>query len=260
MRNDTNEGGEELNLMNRPITREEVILAVCRLKKGKAPGPDGIIGEMLKHAGNRTIDFFVKLFNALFDKGVFPEKWTEYVVVPLFKKGDPNNPGNYRGISLCDASNNMYSTIINIRLQEWIEEHNLTGEYQAGFKRGYSTIDHMFTLLALIQKQFSFNRKLYVAFVDFEKAFDSIERNLLWPVLLKNGIKGKLFKCVHSMYINVKARIRCGAQLSDYMNCTRGVKQGDVTSPVLFSLFINELALEVIRKGKHGATFTYDYF
>jgi hypothetical protein len=124
---------------------------------------------------------------------------------------------------LCDTSSKIYSTIINNRLQEWIEEHNLTGEYQAGFKRGYSTIDHMFTLLALIQKQFSFNRKLYVAFVDFEKAFDSIERNLLWPVLLKNGIKGKLFKCVHSMYINVKARIRCGAQLSDYMSCTRGV-------------------------------------
>ena len=88
----------------------------------------------------------------------------------------------------------------------------------------------MFTLMAMIQKQFALNRKLYVAFIDFEKAFDSISRKLLWRILLENGIKGRLYKCVRSMYENVKARIRCGATFTDYINCTRGVKQGDVCS------------------------------
>ena len=55
------------------------------------------------------------------------------------------------------------------------------------------------------------------------------------------------------MYSNVKARVRCGDKLTDYVNCTAGVKQGDVCSPILFSLFINELALQVIDKGRHGA-------
>ena len=86
------------------------------------------------------------------------------------------------------------------------------------------------------------NRKLYVAVIDFEKAFDLISKKLLWPILLKNGIKDRLYKCVRSMYENVKARTRCGAKLTYYIDCTRGVKQGDVCSPVLFSLFINELA------------------
>ena len=63
------------------------------------------------------------------------ESWTESIVVPLFKKGEVNNPNNYRGISLCDASGKVYSTIINLRLQEWVEENNITGEYQAGLKR-----------------------------------------------------------------------------------------------------------------------------
>ena len=139
----------------------------------------------------------------------------------------------------------LYSSIINNRLQEWIEQNNLTGECQAGFKKDYSTVDHMFTLMAMIQKQFALNRKLYVAFIDFEKAFDPISRKLLWPILLKNGIKDRLYKCVRSMYENVKARIRCGAKFTDYINCTRGVKQGDVCSPVLFSLFINGLALDI---------------
>jgi hypothetical protein len=200
------------------------------------------------------------LFNTLFDRGVYPGDWTESIILPLFKKGDVNNPNNYRGISLSNIGSKLFSTIINGRLKEWVKEHNVTGEHQAGFKEGYSTIDHVFTLLAFIQKQFSKNRKLYVAFIDFEKAFDSINRNLLWPILLKNGVRGKLYKCIKSMYDNVKCKVRCGTQLSDYINSTAGVKQGDVCSPILFSLFINELALEVLNTGRHGALFSADAF
>ena len=98
-----------------------------------------------------------------------------------------------------------------------------------------------------------------MAFIDFEKAFDSISRKLLWPILLKNGIKGRLYMCVRSMYENVKARIRCGATFTDYIKCTRGVKQGDVCSPVLFSLFINELALDIIYNGRHGVSLSNDF-
>ena len=114
--------------------------------------------------------------------------------------------------------------------------------------------------MTMIQKQSALNRKLYVAFIDFEKAFVSILRKLLWPILLKNGIKGRLYKCVRSMYENVKAKIRCGAKFTDYINCTRGVKQGDVCSPALFSLCINELALDIINNGKHGVSLSSDFF
>eukprot|EP00745_Piridium_sociabile_P040774 TRINITY_DN79113_c0_g1_i3.p1 TRINITY_DN79113_c0_g1~~TRINITY_DN79113_c0_g1_i3.p1 ORF type:complete len:147 (-),score=2.11 TRINITY_DN79113_c0_g1_i3:18-458(-) len=145
---------------------------------------------MLKNSGDLVVDFFLRLFNTIFDKGTFPNNWTESIMLPLLKKGDVNNPNNYRGISLSDVSSKLFGSIINSRLQEWIEENNTTGEHQAGFKKGYSTVDHMFTLLAIVQKQFSYNRKLYVAFIDFEKAFDSINRNLLWPISIKNGING----------------------------------------------------------------------
>lgn len=158
-----------------------------------------------------------------------------------------------------NVSSKLYGSIINCRLQEWVEVNNITGEHQAGFKNDYSTIDHIFTLFAIIQKQFVNNRKLYVAFIDFEKAFESISRKLLWPVLLKNGIKGKLYRCIKSMYDDVKAKVKCGAKFSDFISCTRGVKQGDTCSPVLFSLFINELALEIINNGRHGAILNPDF-
>ena len=178
----------------------------------------------------------------------------------MFKKGEVNSPKNYRGVSLSDAGSKVYSTIVNLRIQEWVEENNITAEHLAGFKRNYCTFDHMFTLLVLVQKQFSSYRKLYIAFIDFEKAVDFIYRKLLWPVLLKRGINGRLYCCIKSMYNGVNVRVRCVSVLTDYINCTFGVKQGDACSPVLLSLFINGLALEVIQNGSHGATFTTDYF
>jgi hypothetical protein len=246
--------------INRPISEEEVVLALRKLKINKAAGPDGITGEFLKNISVFIVPFLVKYFNALFDKGYYPSSWTESIILPLFKKGDVNKPGNYRGISLLNVCSKVFGFIINKRLQCWVEEHDLTGEFQAGFKKGYSTIDHMFSLMACVQKQLSLNRKLYAAFIDFEKCFDSIERNLLWPILLKHGIKGKLFRCIKCMYSSVKARVRCGSTLTDVIACSKGVKQGDICSPILFSLFINELAIEVIKQGRHGVNFALDTF
>ena len=194
----------------------------------------------------------------MFDRGIYPENCTESIVLPLYKKGDVNNPNNYRGISLCDVSSKVYSTIINIRLGEWVEDNHILGEFQAGFRRNYSTIDHMYTLMAFVQKQFSLDRKLYIAFIDFEKAFDSINRAILWPILLRTGVHGKMLKCIMSMYACVKAKVKNGGNMTEYIQCTAGVKQGDVCSPILFSLFINELTSEVVRNGRHGAQFLND--
>ena len=121
-------------------------------------------------------------------------------------------------------------------------------ECQAGFRKNYSTIDHLFTIVAIIQKQLSCHRKLFVAFVDFRKAFDSVVRKNLWKIL-KNG---KMFCAITSMYSVVKGKVRAGGNLTESFMCPNGLKQGEVCSPVLFSLFINELAREIVQRGRHG--------
>ena len=246
--------------LDRPISKEEVLFAIKKIKLKKASGPDEIIGELIKYSPELSVPFFVQFLNALFERGLYPDSWNESIILPLHKKGNRNDPSNYRGISLCNIGSKIYSFIINKRLQQWAEENNVTGEYQAGFKKNYSTTDHIFTLLACVQKQFSanYNRKLYVAFIDFEKAFDSINRNYLWGILVKQGISGKLFQCLKSMYQSVKAKVRSGFKLTDCISCTAGVKQGDILSPVLFTLFINELAVEIIKNGRHGVNFPMD--
>ena len=120
----------------------------------------------------------------------------------------------------------------------WAESNFVLTIAQAGFRKGRSTIDHIFTLHAAIEKQFANNLKLYVAFVDFKKAYDNVNRNILWSVLFHSVIQGKMLRNLKAMYRSVQA--------------FQGLKQGSVASPVLFSLLINELANEIIGKAKYG--------
>jgi hypothetical protein len=115
-------------LFNRPISKDEVLLAIRKLKLKKAAGPDGLVGEFYKHGCDMLLPFLVQFFNHIFDRGVYPENWTESVILPLYKKGDVNNPGNYRGISLTDICSKIFGNIINTRLQSWVDENNTTGE------------------------------------------------------------------------------------------------------------------------------------
>jgi hypothetical protein len=113
-------------------------------------------------------------------------------------------------------------------------------ENQAGCKAGYSTIDNAFILKSIIDRILrSKRRKLYVAFVDFKKCFDTIDRQLLWNILKENGLKGNLFKAFKSMY--VKSCVRCNYTRSEYIQSTVGTKQGCLASPILFCFFIDEL-------------------
>ncbi len=240
--------------LDEDITALEVQDAIRALKSNKAPGPDGLCEELYKYSDARIVNFLMIYFNKLFESGMFPLAWSESVIQPLHKKGNKNSPDNYRGISLLNVSGKLCSYVLNKRLTDWVEEHGLINEAQAGFRRNYSTIDHIFTLLALVQRQLLNHGKLYVAFIDFKKAFDLVDRSCLWAVLRKNGVRGKMYRAIKSMYDVVKTRVRAGGDLTQDFMCPRGLKQGDICSPILFSLFINELAIEIIQNGKHGIT------
>ena len=88
---------DEDRFFNPPFSREDVGLAFNKFKRRKSAGRDGIIGEMGECAGDSVVDFRLQLLNVLFD-GMFPDGWTDSIILPLFKKGPVNDPNNYRGI------------------------------------------------------------------------------------------------------------------------------------------------------------------
>ena len=152
-----------------------------------------------------------------------------------------NSVNNYRSISLLDTFDKIYTSILNRRLTFYVNIYGKTAESQSGFREGYCTIDNAFILMSIIQKHLCKKKgRIYVCFVDFQKAFDSELREKLWQVLKTVGIKGNLFKVVKDMYKCVKACVRVKNECTDYFECSVGLKQGCLLSPLIFSIFINE--------------------
>ena len=132
------------------ISREEVDRAIDKLKNKKAAGSDGLIPKFIKNAPVDLKDFLVKLFNKLFQDSIFPDEWINSIIIPIFKKGDKANPTNYRGISLQNIMSKVYTSILTERITNWASDQGKICEEQAGFRRNYSTIDHVFTFSQMI--------------------------------------------------------------------------------------------------------------
>jgi hypothetical protein len=245
---------QSIPLLDNPITENEVKAALKNLKAGKAEGLDGICGELLKHASSAIVPFLTKLFNKMFNMGYFPALWSQSVIFPLHKKGDTRNPDNYRGISLLCIASKVFTFVLNKRLYSWAESAEKISTEQAGFRKGFSTVDHIFTLTSIVKKRLYSERggKVYAAFIDYKKAFDTVDRQKLRSILQEIEISSKMLSMLKAIYFSVESCVRWGAKLSEFFGCPQGVKQGCLLSPLIFSLLISKVADEVRKHGKHG--------
>ena len=133
----------------------------------------------------------------------------------------------------------LFNACLNTMLSKYVDEDILSKE-QAGFRKGYSTIDHVFVLHLVIDLYQSVRKRVFCAFIDYQKAFDSVDRSLLWQKLLSYNINGKLLTVIRQMYNRAKSCIKKDNMISEYFLCNIGVRQGDTLSPLLFALFIND--------------------
>ena len=127
------------------------------------------------------LSVFCKLFNIVFTSGVIPSSWTEGIICPIYKnKGDATNPDNYRGITVLSCFGKSFTSVLNYRLNCYLESMTVLCEEQAGFKKGYSTMDHNFNLKCLADLYLHRSKHLLCVFIDYRKAFDSVNRLALW--------------------------------------------------------------------------------
>ena len=124
---------------------------------------------------------------------------------------------NYRGISLLRVLGKVFTFILNKRLTEWTDSNNVLSDAQVGLRKTYSTTDHIFTLYACIKKYVLRNGKFYVAYVDFSKAFDTVQHPVLWNILLIAGVKERMIRLLKSMYSTITVCVRCGSSCTEYL-------------------------------------------
>ena len=208
----------------------------------KSAGEDGIINEAIIKTFDKLGSFWCTLFNKILLTGVLPSEWLSGLIVPIYKnKGDKKDPGNYRGITLLSCSAKFFTAVLNERLRTFSDTCEILLKNQAGFRPNHSTIDHIFVLKSLTDILRNRKRKLYCAFVDYEKAFDKVWHTGLWIKLIKAGIGGKFLNVLINMYKGITSCISVNSRKSSSFAIHQGVRQGENLSPVLFALYVNDL-------------------
>lgn len=175
------------------------------------------------------------------EQGTIPQQFKEALIYPLHKKGCTSDPANYRGISFLNGSYKVFTAILQGRLTAWIDSNNLLKEYQAGFRSGYSTIDHIFVLRSIAESYILRGKKIYSMFVDFKAAFDTVDRNALFYKLYRMGMSRKFGRVLQKLYADTQAAVWDGEAKSEWFETRSGVRQGCALSPGLFALFIEDL-------------------
>ncbi len=196
---------ELLNIDTSTPTKEEILKAITTLKNRKAPGEDQIHAELLKADTPTATKIFQNLFTDIWEKETIPEDWSKGLIIKLPKKGDLQTCDNWCGITLLSIPSKVFCKVLLQRIETAI--NTKLREEQAGFRKGRGCIDQIFTLRNIIEQSIEWNHPVYINFIDFRKAFDSIHRETLWRILQSYGIPPKFISIIKKFYDNFECSI-----------------------------------------------------
>ena len=172
--------------MDREIELGAIGKCVRKLKNNKS---GGLVGELLQYGGSGMIELLHRLFAVTWREQFVPPPWREGLIVNLFKKGDKEDPGNYRGITLLNVVGKVFCKVLNEMLVTYLDRGQVLHEGQAGFRVKRNCIDNLYTLNEIVQGRLKEGKKTYTLFLDVQKVYDTVWRNGLWFKLWELGVK-----------------------------------------------------------------------
>ena len=224
------------------ITDIEIIKALSKINGKASFGADQIPGELLKAGRKSLLPAYNLILNNIFSNASYPIIWAQHFLKPIFKNSDTYDPNNYRGIAIGSTFSKLFSLILLQRLEDWIKKYHPISVNQIGFREGHRTADHIFVLTTIINKIVKIEKKkLYVAFIDFRKAYDKINRTLLLLKLQKLGISGLFYRNIKAMYEQVYYLVKVKGGYLDPITSNIGLKQGGVLSSLLFNIYVDDI-------------------
>lgn len=220
------------------ITVDEVKAAVAEMKNKKSPGEDGVPVEAIKLGGDSLLKAITALFNQCLQWEEVPEAWENAVITLLHKKGDITKLENYRPISLLSTLYKLFMKIITKRNTNKFDFYQPVE--QAAFRSGFSTNDHLQVMRTLIEKCREYNIDIVLLFIDFEKAFDSVETWSILDALDECRVDSRYSNTIRYVYKNATSCIKLHKSTEKF-RIGRGVRQGDTISPKLFTAILQSI-------------------
>ena len=248
--------GSNSSFMDLTFHQLDVMLFLKEINPGKAAGPDGIHGEVLKNCATSLCRPLAMMFNTSFATGCIPEEWKLASVVPVHKKGDKGCVGNYRPISLTSLVMKIFERCIRKELFAACEE--FLDPRQHGFVNDKSCTTQMVPFVDSLALTLNNRSRSDVVYFDFAKAFDSVSHDLILHKL-KNSfrIDGLMLRFIKSYLQDRQQQVVIGGSVSDKLPVQSGVPQGSILGPLLFVLFINDM-FECISEGTQIALYADD--
>ena len=234
-----NDDREEPNItieMEGPsILKCEIEKAMRKMKSGKAAGEDGIVIEMLRAMGDWGTEQILNIASFMHNTGEMPKQMNKSIFVTIPKKTGTLDCGKHRTIAISSQVSKISLRVVMERMRGKIR--NEVGREQFGFMEGKGTANAIFILRMICERSIEMQKDLYVCFIDYEKAFDRVKHDELVKMLENIGVDGKDVRLVKNLYWNQRASVKIEEEYSESVEVKRGVRQGCVMSPDLFSLY-----------------------
>jgi len=245
---------EILGINTGPPTKNEITKAIKSLKSGKAAGPDGIPPEALKADIQTSTEMLYPLLYKIWEQESVPEDWKKGHLVKLPKKGDLSSCNNWRGIMLLSIPGKILTRIMLDRLKTALDK-TLRDE-QAGFRQDRSCTDQIATMRIIIEQSLEWQTPLYSVFVDFQKAFDSVDRDVIWKLMHHYGFPPKFITIIQQLYEDATCQVIHEGKLTEAFSVQTGVRQGCLLSPTIFLLVVDWIMRQATAGRRTGIQWT----
>jgi len=181
------------------------------------------------------------LFRTFFELNIFPDEWKLSIVTPIFKKGAPSDPKNYRPIALTCTACKIFESLISSEILDYLNSYNLITPHQHGFLKKHSTATNLLESINDWSLSLSRRHSVDIAYIDFCRAFDAISHSKLLLKLSAYGFSGNLYLWIKAFLSDRKQLVRINSSCSSICSVLSGVIQGSVLGPLLFNVFINDV-------------------